>query len=239
MKKLLFMFLTLFTGVFFISCIDSMQAVSYKNGQYVITSRFTMSKDMISTLVSLGDSDTSSLEYTDDLEDYVYSFGKLLGESMNSRSPKIKKEINELYKSLKDSNMFPASGCTSKVDTNADVGIHYEARVYANSYTAKDFTAYIPKKYKNALTLELSKNLTDSLSEELGEFAGILSGTKHRIYIAKSILPTLTNSEITNINYVGKSLTFYDVGEMWCIELPFSFLSEKGSASYKYIVMYF
>jgi len=87
--------------------------------------------------------------------------------------------------------------------------------------------------------LELSENITSSSADELGEYAGFLSGMKHRIYIAKNILPSLTNAEITNSNYVGKSLTFYDVGDMWCIELPFSFLSEKGSGAYKYIVMYF
>lgn len=141
------------------SCIDSVQSVSYKNGQYIITSRFTMSKDMISTLVSLGESDTNDLDYAEDLEDYVDVFGNILGDSMTSKSPKLRQEVNELYKSLRDSNMFPAGGYTSKVDTNSD--------------------------------------------------------------------------------YRGKSLTFYDVGEMWCIELPFSFLSEKNSISYKYIVMYF
>lgn len=167
------------------SCIDSVQSVSYKNGQYIITSRFTMSKDMISTLVSLGESDTNDLDYAEDLEDYVDVFGNILGDSMTSKSPKLRQEVNELYKSLRDSNMFPAGGYTSKVDTNADVGIHYEANVYANSYREKDFSAYIPKKYKNALTLELSENLTDSSSEELNEFAGLLSGMKHRIYVEK------------------------------------------------------
>ena len=62
---------------------------------------------------------------------------------------------------------------------------------------------------------------------------------KHRIYEAKNLLPTLTKAEVTNSDYRGKSLTFYEVGEMWCIELPFSFLSEKKSSSYKYVVMYF
>lgn len=62
---------------------------------------------------------------------------------------------------------------------------------------------------------------------------------KHRIYVAKNLLPTLTKAEVTNSDYRGKSLTFYEVGEMWCIELPFSFLSEKNSSSYKYVVMYF
>ena len=105
----------------------SMQSVSYKNGQYIITSRFTMSKDMISTLVSLEESDINDLDYAEDLEDYVDAFENILGDSMASKSPKLRQEINELYKSLRDSNMFPAGGYTSKVDTNADVGIHYEA----------------------------------------------------------------------------------------------------------------
>lgn len=105
----------------------SMQSVSYKNGQYIITSRFTMSKDMISTLVSLEESDINDLDYAEDLEDYVDAFGNILGDSMTSKSPKLRQEVNELYKSLRDSNMFPAGGYTSKVDTNADVGIHYEA----------------------------------------------------------------------------------------------------------------
>lgn len=237
-KKIL-LSLFVFIGFFFTSCVDSMQSVSYKNGYYTVTSRFTISKDLISTLVSLGDSDTSEFDYADNLDDFADTFGELLGESMNSKSPKLKKEINDLYKSLKESNMFPASGYTSKVDTNADVGIHYEATVYANSATSKNFSAYIPKKYKNALTLELSENLTSSSTDELGEFSSFLSGMKHRIYIAKNILPSLNSAELTNSNYIGKSLTFYDVGEMWCIELPFSFLSEKGSSAYKYIVMYF
>ena len=105
----------------------SMQSVSDKNGQYIITSRFTMSKDMISTLVSLEESDINDLDYAEDLEDYVDAFENILGDSMTSKSPKLRQEINELYKSLRDSNMFPAGGYTSKVDTNADVGIHYEA----------------------------------------------------------------------------------------------------------------
>lgn len=105
----------------------SMQSVSYKNGQYIITSRFTMSKDMISTLVSLEESDINDLDYAEDLEYYVDAFENILGDSMTSKSPKLRQEVNELYKSLRDSNMFPAGGYTSKVDTNADVGIHYEA----------------------------------------------------------------------------------------------------------------
>lgn len=105
----------------------SMQSVSYKNGQYIITSRFTLSKDMISTLVSLEESDINDLDYAEDLEDYVDAFENILGDSMTSKSPKLRQEVNELYKSLRDSNMFPAGGYTSKVDTNADVGIHYEA----------------------------------------------------------------------------------------------------------------
>lgn len=105
----------------------SMQSVSYKNGQYIITSRFTMPKDMISTLVSLEESDINDLDYAEDLEDYVDAFENILGDSMTSKSPKLRQEINELYKSLRDSNMFPAGGYTSKVDTNADVEIHYEA----------------------------------------------------------------------------------------------------------------
>lgn len=105
----------------------SMQSVSDKNGQYIITSRFTMSKDMISTLVSLEESDINDLDYAEDLEDYVDAFENIIGDSMTSKSPKLRQEINELYKSLRDSNMFPAGGYTSKVDTNADVGIHYEA----------------------------------------------------------------------------------------------------------------
>lgn len=238
-KYILFI-LSIFVGLLFTSCIDTMQSVSYENGKYTITSRFTLSKDLLSTMLSLADSDTSSLDYDDDLDEYTEDFLDLLGTSMNSKSPKLEKEINDFYKELKNSNMFPASGYTSKVDTNADVGIHYEATVYANSYTANDFKAYIPKKYKNALTLELSENLTtDSTSDELNEYAGFLSGLKHRIYIAKNLLPTLSNAEITDSNYIGKSLTFYDCAGMWCIELPFSFLAEGGASSYKYIVMYF
>lgn len=230
----------IFIGLFFTSCIDSMQSVSYENGKYIITSRFTLSKDLLSTMFSLADSDTSSLDYDDDLDEYTEDLLDLLGESMNSKNPKLEKEINDFYKELKTSNMFPESGYTSKVNTNADVGIHYEAAVYANSYTVNDFKAYIPKKYKNALTLELSENLnTNSSSDEFSEYAGFLSGLKHRIYIAKNLLPTLSNAEITDSNYIGKSLTFYDCAGMWCIELPFSFLCEDNSSSYKYIVMYF
>lgn len=244
-KRLLFVLLIL-TVFLFTSCIiDSMQSVSYKNGQYVITYRLTMPKDLISTLVSLSDSDSSSFADTEDFYDFADAFAKLFSEAVNSKSSNLNKSINDLYEDLKESIIFPDNGSASKINTDTDVGILYETTVYADSVNDKDYSAYIPKRYQNALTLKLSKNLINPSDNELDEldelddFNVFFSGIKHRIYIAKNILPTLSKAEITNSDYIGRPLTFYDAGEMWCIELPFSFLWKENSSSYKYIVMYF
>lgn len=172
-----------------------MQSVSYKDGKYIVTSRFTISKGLISIFASLGPSVFDSIDELDD-------FADLLENSMSSKSSYLQEEINDLYRELKESCKFPYGGHTSKIDTDADVGINCEAVVYARSESLKDFRAYIPKRYENALTLELSENFAASIDDEMGEFSEILSGMKHRIYIGKNILRTLSKSEITNSDYL-------------------------------------
>lgn len=199
MKRMFFLFLVFISAMLFTSCIDSMQSVSFKDGQYEVTARFTMSKDTLQSLQSLAE-----------LSDEGYS-----------------NDWNEMFESV--ASDFPRDGRTMKIDTETDFGVQYTARANKTSY---EFREYIPKRYANAMTLELESNS----SEEIGEWKEFLSGYKHRIYIAKNILKELKTVQITDEDFSGKNLAFYDIGEMWCIEVPWSVLAEKD---YRYIVMYF
>ncbi len=241
MKKILIITLFMFS-LLLTSCFDSMQSVSYQNGQYKVMARITIAKDIISALVALDGSDTNYLDSFGDFGEYDEDenpFENLFGDSFKTNSYKLKETVNDLYQSLKDSSNFPDGGYTKKIDTNADVGIQYNAIVDADWYDKDEFREYIPRKYSDAIRLELSEDYNDSSLEELSTYSFLFSGLKHRIYFDKNILPTLSKARVTDKYYSGKDLTFYDTGKTWCVELPYSFLMGENSSSYKYIVMYY
>ena len=168
--KILFLVFSVFVSVLFTSCLDSMQSVSLKNGQYVINARFTLAKSTLQLLSSLDDMENSDYE-SDDIDDYLSQLGNSLGNYKNNNASEF---VYDFINELRGSDMFPDGGLKTDINTDYDVGISYSAKINKNSYAIDNFREYIPVKNEKFAYLNVPSYLSDEYSE-LGE---ILVGSK-------------------------------------------------------------
>ena len=64
-------------------------------------------------------------------------------------------------------------------------------------------------------------------------------GVKHKIFISKTVLPSISYAKITDNIQRGNYLTVLDLGDIYCIEVPYEALLNKNKDKLEYICLYF
>lgn len=194
-------------SVFLISCLDSVQTVSYKDGAYHLYYKVTLSK----VLFALGDEDPESI--FDALNDDVFS-----------DLPKHIK-VNKVNTDLEVGAEF---ALTVKANSSNKTERSFLPTTVGNK-------CYIPFLLGTSADSYTDSLKSDEDYESLVE--ALLASAKCRVMVSKSVVPVVETAYFEGTGGQNCSVPVFDYGESWCMEIPFIVLFDTSMYRFDRLVV--
>lgn len=207
LKSIFVLISLLAVSVFFTSCIDYVQSITYQDGKYNIYYKVTFSK----MLFALAEEDPESIfdDFYDDLSD--------LPESV---------EINKV-----DTDLEVGAEFTLKISpktTDADLK-EYLPTVSKNKV---NIPFLIGSEIEGSPRIE---DEDDKTAADFAK--AILSSAKCRVLIGKNVVPEIEIAYFAGKGGQHYSVPVFDYGNSWCFEIPVIVLFEGGMYDFSNIVV--
>ena len=191
MKNLVKLCAILLLTILFTSCVDYVQAISFKDGKYHLYYKMTLSK----MLFELSDDDPDDL-----LEDFDEDVIENLPESAEYNSIDTDLEV----------------GAEFSFDINPKTKSEAEKDLLPKISGEKCYIPFLVG-VKNSIT----DTFDASDSDEEAITQAILSSAKCRIFIGKNLIPQIKDAYIEARRGFNYTIPVYDYGESYCLEIPF------------------
>ena len=200
-----------FVTMLFTSCFDYVQGISYKDGQYQVYHKITMSKVLSSMQSAYGYED-----FSDDAVDQFEAYKQYLPEGAR---------INDVDTDLEEG--FESRFFVSPDSTDA-VGKGFLP-------TSKGRKIYVPLTIGKMIE---PGSLEGEMDDDERAMANIfLSSAKCRVLISKKIVPSVGKVYFEGTDGNSCTLDFYDYGDSFCVEIPFALLVEETNLKFERIVI--
>ncbi len=196
------------------SCLDYVQAISYKDGKYTMYYKITFSKMLFSLIDEDPDEYVQEIipETTDDLSEE-------LANSFTSRKINTTNEVGyELSFSI-------APGTTDE----------QEKQFLPKASGTKCYIPFLPG--MEGMDMVSSMNNSDLDSESKSYAQAILSSAKCRVLVSKKIIAKVETAYFEGNGGQNCSVPIFDYGESYCVEIPFNLLFENNLYNFSRIVL--
>lgn len=195
-------------SLLFTSCIDYVQAISYKDGNYHIYYKITLSK----VLFALGNEDPEEF------------FAETFDEQAFNELP----ESARLKKVNTDLEVGIECGVIIHPKTSNEEEKALLPKAGGNKY-------YIPFLLGNKGDLSDVMQPDDTGTEDLVQ--ALMASAKCRIMIGKKIIPDIESAYFEGLGGQNYSVPVFDYGDVFCMEIPFSVLFESGMYNFNDLII--
>ena len=210
MRRLFRLLPILFVSLSFMSCVDYVQSIGYKNGKYHLYYKITLSKMMF----SLAEADPEDLfrEIESDMSDLPPGAEYRRVDTDLEAGIELSAEINPKTADEDDRKMLPVS------EGN---------RMYVPFLpgSTDDFSKDLSE------MTESDDDMTSTMAKAM------LPSAKSRILLSKKMLPAVGTVYFEGQGGQDCSLPVFDYGETFCIEIPFILLTEKDKYKFDRVVV--
>ncbi|MBQ7166233.1 MAG: hypothetical protein IJR93_04735 [Treponema sp.] len=210
MRRFFRMLPLLFVSLSFMSCVDYVQSIGYKNGKYHLYYKITLSKMMF----SLAEADPEDLfrEIESDMSDLPPGAEYRRVDTDLEAGIELSAEIDPKTADEDDRKILPFS------EGN---------RMYLPFLpgSTDDFSKNLSE------MTESDDDMTSAMAKAM------LSSAKCRILLSKKMLPAVGTVYFEGLGGQDCSLPVFDYGESFCIEIPFILLTEKGKYKFDRVVV--
>lgn len=182
----------------FTSCVDYVQSISYKDGNYHLYYKVTFSKLIFGLL-------------DEDPEDLFEDFDEDMIENLPDNV-----ECNSI------NNDFEV-GAEFSIDINPKTTDEDERDLLPKVSGNKCFIPFLLGENNTASD---SFGSDDSMGEAISQ--AILSSAKCRIFIGKNLIPEIETAYIEGLGELNYIIPFYDYGDSFCLEIPFVVIMEDS-----------
>lgn len=198
MKNIIRLFFVLLICLFFTSCVDYVQSISYSNGKYKMYYKVTLSK----VLFAMVDEDPEEL-----FEDFDEEALTELPENVDVKPVNTDLEVGAEFTVLIDPHT-----------TNDD-----EKLLLPKIAGNKCFLPFLLGDNKSISDSVKSKDSEDEAFTE-----AFLSSSKCRVLISKNVLPSIETAYFEGKGSQNYSIPIFDYGDNYCLEIPFIILTQEG-----------
>lgn len=198
MKNIIRLFFVLLICLFFTSCVDYVQSISYSNGKYKMYYKVTLSK----VLFAMVDEDPEEL-----FEDFDEEALTELPENVDVKPVNTDLEVGAEFTVLIDPHT-----------TNDD-----EKLLLPKIAGNKCFLPFLLRDNKSISDSVKSKDSEDEAFTE-----AFLSSSKCRVLISKNVLPSIETAYFEGKGSQNYSIPIFDYGDNYCLEIPFIILTQEG-----------
>ena len=198
MKNIIKLVSVLLICLFFTSCVDYVQSISYSNGKYKMYYKVTLSK----VLFAMVDEDPEEL-----FEDFDEEALTELPENLDVRPVNTDLEVGAEFTVLIDPHT-----------TNND------EKLLLPKIAGKK--CFIPLLLGDNKSISDSVKSKDSEDEAFTE--AFLSSSKCRVLISKNVLPSIKTAYLEGKGSQNYSIPIFDYGDNYCLEIPFIILTQEG-----------
>lgn len=198
MKNIIRLFFILLICLFFTSCVDYVQTISYSNGKYKMYYKVTLSK----VLFSMVDEDPEEL-----FEDFDEETLTELPENVDVKPVNTDFEVGAEFTVLIDPHT-----------TNDD-----EKLLLPKIAGNKCFIPFLLGDNKS-----ISDSVKSKYSEDEAFTEAFLSSSKCRVLISKNVLPSIETAYFEGKGSQNYSIPIFDYGDNYCLEIPFVILTKEG-----------
>lgn len=198
MKNIIKLVSVLLICLFFTSCVDYVQSISYSNGKYKMYYKVTLSK----VLFAMVDEDPEEL-----FEDFDEEALTELPENVDVKPVNTDLEVGAEFTVLIDPHT-----------TNNDEKLLLP-KIAGNK-------CFIPFLLGDNKSISDSVKSKDSEDEAFTE--AFLSSSKCRVLISKNVLPSIETAYFEGKGSQNYSIPIFDYGDNYCLEIPFIILTQEG-----------
>ena len=198
MKNIIRLVYVLLICLFFTSCVDYVQSISYSNGKYKMYYKVTLSK----VLFAMVDEDPEEL-----FEDFDEEALTELPENVDVKPVNTDLEVGAEFTVLIDPHT-----------TNDDEKLLLP-KIAGNK-------CFIPFLLGDNKSISDSVKSKDSEDEAFTE--AFLSSSKCRVLISKNVLPSIETAYFEGKGSQNYSIPILDYGDNYCLEIPFIILTQEG-----------
>lgn len=198
MKNIIRLVSVLLICLFFTSCVDYVQSISYSNGKYKMYYKVTLSK----VLFAMVDEDPKEL-----FEDFDEEALTELPENVDVKPVNTDLEVGAEFTVLIDPHT-----------TNDDEKLLLP-KIAGNK-------CFIPFLLGDNKSISDSVKSKDSEDEAFTE--AFLSSSKCRVLISKNVLPSIETAYFEGKGSQNYSIPIFDYGDNYCLEIPFIILTQEG-----------
>lgn len=198
MKNIIKLVSVLLICLFFTSCVDYVQSISYSNGKYKMYYKVTLSK----VLFAMVDEDPEEL-----FEDFDEEALTELPENVDVKPVNTDLEVGAEFTVLIDPHT-----------TNND-----EKLLLPKIAGNKCFIPFLLGDNKSISDSVKSKDGEDEAFTE-----AFLSSSKCRVLISKNVLPSIETAYFEGKGSQNYSIPIFDYGDNYCLEIPFIILTQEG-----------
>lgn len=198
MKNIIRYVSVLLICLFFTSCVDYVQSISYSNGKYKMYYKVTLSK----VLFAMVDEDPEEL-----FEDFDEEALTELPENVDVKPVNTDLEVGAEFTVLIDPH------------TNNDDEKLLLPKIAGNK-------CFIPFLLGDNKSISDSVKSKDNEDEAFTE--AFLSSSKCRVLISKNVLPSIETAYFEGKGSQNYSIPIFDYGDNYCLEIPFIILTQEG-----------
>ena len=198
MKNIIRLVSVLLICLFFTSCVDYVQSISYSNGKYKMYYKVTLSK----VLFAMVDEDPEEL-----FEDFDEEALTELPENVDVKPVNTDLEVGAEFTVFIDPHT-----------TNDDEKLLLP-KIAGNK-------CFIPFLLGDNKSISDSVKSKDSEDEAFTE--AFLSSSKCRVLISKNVLPSIETAYFEGKGSQSYSILIFDYGDNYCLEIPFIILTQEG-----------
>lgn len=198
MKNIIRLVSVLLICLFFTSCVDYVQSISYSNGKYKMYYKVTLSK----VLFAMVDEDPEEL-----FEDFDEEALTELPENVDVKPVNTDLEVGAEFTVLIDPH------------TTNDDEKFLLPKIAGNK-------CFIPFLLGDNKSISDSVKSKDSEDEAFTE--AFLSSSKCRVLISKNVLPSIETAYFEGKGSQNYSIPIFDYGDNYCFEIPFIILTQEG-----------
>ena len=207
MKKLISFLSLILVSVLLTSCVDYVQAISYKNGTYQLYYKFTLSK----VLFAMMDQDPEEI------------FGEINSDTEENLPNNARTRIINTDLEVGEEFYFEVNPKTTDETEKS----------FLPKVAGKK--CYIPFLLGTNDSIKDEAETSDSESEAMAQ--AFLSSSKCRVMIGKNILKNIETAYFEGKGGQNYSIPVFDYGESYCLEIPFVILYGNNMLNLERIVI--
>lgn len=213
-SSLLILLTCLILPLVFTSCIDYVQAISYKDGKYHMYYKITMSK----VIYAMSGNDSDQL-FKEDFEKPI--------EGMPANT--------EIGRVDTDQDI----GVEFKFHIDPKTAGEAEKKLLPKVAGEKFFIPLFLGEKENPIEDSMKSEGSESESKKYDEMTkAFLSTAKCKVIISKKIIPEIKSACFEGRDDEDYSIPVFDYGEIYCMEIPFIVLSEKNKYKLDKIIIF-